>query len=225
MKLSITKDELSKYVTTQLNYFYPDKNLVKGEIGKVIDRVIDRIDFCFKHVSLNRYFTENSTIFNHLYSDHYVMFLWYLSNTVFNDLQNYNLASKIYYLNKSLHGVDCMFDTKMPDIFLIFHGVGTMIGKANYDDYFVILQGCTVGSHKGFYPNFGKGVALAANSSIIGNCIIGNRSTISTRTSLFNQNLEDDSTIFFDYNSGKLEIMQSKICYAQNFFNINLNNI
>jgi serine O-acetyltransferase len=118
-----------------------------------------------------------------------------------------------------------MYNTSMPDIFLIFHGVGTMLGKAHYDDYFVVLQGCTIGSHKGEYPKFGRGVALAANSSVIGNCVIGDRVSISTRTTLFQKNIEKDQTAFIDYGNGKLNIRQSNSCFAQNYFNVDLRDI
>ncbi|MDB4902484.1 MAG: serine acetyltransferase [Mucilaginibacter sp.] len=225
MNFSIPKSELCDYVTKQLNTFYPDKFIVKNEISQVIDITLDRLDFCFSHALNTRYNGINGTIFNHLYADHYVMFLWYLSSAVYKELNNSNISSKLYYLNKSLHGVDCMFDTKMPNIFLIFHGVGTMIGKAEYNDFFVILQGCTVGSHNGKYPVFGKGVALAANSSVIGDCKLGDRATVATRTTLFKKEIQNDHTAFVNFETGGLEIKHSKNCYAQQFFNIDLNNI
>lgn len=225
MYLSLDKNDLIHYTKAQLNYFYPDKNLIGfDELALHIDTVLDRINFCFKHVAFNRYFNGDQTIFNHLYADHYVMYLWYFSNSLWKDGQNTNLASKFYYLNKSLHGFDCMYDTKLPNIFLIFHGVGTMLGKADYNDFFVSLQGCTVGSHKGKYPKFGKGVALAANSSAIGNCNFGNRSTISTRTTVFEKDLPSDYTAFTDFNLGVQQIKESRVCYAQQFYNVDLKN-
>ena len=222
MKLSLEKSELCSYLSNQVNNFYPDKYVIKNEINQVLATAISRLEFCFKHVAFNRYNNEGNTIYNHLYADHHVMLLWFLSNVVWKELNNSNLASKLYYLNKTLHGVDCMYNTPMPDIFLIFHGVGTMLGKAHYDDYFVVLQGCTIGSHKGEYPKFGKGVALTANSSVIGKCDIGDRATISTRTTLFQKNLQKDQTAFINFENGNLEIKASNLCYAQQFFNVDL---
>ncbi|MHA8057404.1 LbetaH domain-containing protein [Aquirufa nivalisilvae] len=223
MHLSLEKDDLVHYTQAQLNHFYPDKKLVSFEnLESSVDRVLDRLNFCFKHVAFNRYFDGEQTLFKHLYADHYVMYLWYLSNSIWKENENPELAAKLYYLNKSLHGFDCMYDTQLPDIFLIFHGVGTMLGKAAYQDFFVTLQGCTVGSHKGKYPKFGKGVALAANSSAIGNCELGNRSTISTRTTVFEKDVPEDFTAFTDFNLGLQHIKESKVCYAQQFFNVDL---
>jgi serine O-acetyltransferase len=222
MNLSLKKSDLCNYLSNQINNFYPDKYEIKSEINQVIDIAISKLEFCFKQVAFNRYNNEENTHYNHLYADHHLMLIWYLSNVVWKELENTNLASKLYYLNKTLHGVDCMYNTPMPDIFLIFHGVGTMLGKAHYDDYFVVLQGCTIGSHKGKYPTFGKGVALTANSSVIGKCEIGDRATISTRTTLFQKDLQNDQTALINFETGKLEVRDSNICYAQQFFNIDL---
>jgi serine O-acetyltransferase len=132
--------------------------------------------------------------------------------------QDKSICNKLYYLNKSLHGLDCMFDTKMPDIFLIFHGVGTMLGKAEYSDYFVVLHGCTVGSHKGKNPVFGKGVSLTANSSVIGDCKIGEFSNIGTGVLIFNNDLGNSETAYMNTKSGCVEIQKSKSSFSKSFF-------
>jgi serine O-acetyltransferase len=144
------------------------------------------------------------------------MFIWFLSNTVYKEYGINNLTNKLYYLNKTLHGFDCMADTNLPDIFLVQHGVGTMLGKAVYNNYFVVYQGCTVGANKGKYPIINQGVTLAANSSVIGACIVNKGTTISTRSLLFEKNTEENSIIY--PNSTKI----SKIPFSQNFFNANV---
>jgi serine O-acetyltransferase len=223
MKLSIAKNELCSYYSNQLNNFFPDTFSVSAEdIGKIIDVSLDRLHYCFKHVAFSRYNTEEGTLYNHLYADHNIILNWFLANAAYKLKENPNLASKLYYLNKVMHSFDCMYDTALPDIFLIFHGAGTMLGKAIYRDFFVSLQGCTVGSHKGAYPNFGIGVSLTANSSVIGNCQIGSRVSISTRTSVFSKNIDADSSIYMNWDNGKLEIKPANECYAQQFFNVNL---
>ena len=221
---SLTTEALCRYVSAQVNNIFPDDYVVYFlQEMQIIEEAAARLEFCFKHVSLKHYFNGEEVVFNHLFSDHYVMFLWYLSNSVYRHKGKCDLANKIYYLNKTLHGLDCMYDTQMPDIFLIFHSSGTMLGKAAYADYFVALQGCTVGSQKGNYPVFGKGVSLTANSSVIGKCAIGNRCTISTRTTIFQKDIADDHTAFINFNTGGLEIKPTKECYAQQFFNVDLN--
>ncbi len=221
---SLSLEELSIYVSKQLNYFFPDQDHVDLINDKeIVSEALERIEFCFKHVRLKHYFNNNIVYFNHLYSDHYVMFIWYLSNSVYKHKGKCNLANKLYYLNKTLHGLDCMFDTELPNIFLLFHSSGTMLGKAKYSDFFIALQGCTVGSHKGLYPEIGKGVSLTANSSIIGSCNIGNGTTISTRTTIFQKNIPSYNTAFLNFETGQLQIKKSKAIYAQQFFNVDLN--
>lgn len=219
MNLSMPVDRLSDYFSSQLNTIFPDDFLVKSaDVRSLLDLSIDRLHFCFKHVAFNRYCRDGETYYNHLYSDHNIVFLWLLSNTAFRELDNKDLAAKFYYLNKSIHAFDCMYDTKLPDIFLVFHGAGTMLGKANYNDFFVCLQGCTVGSHRGLYPTFGKGTALTANSSVIGGCQIGDRVSIGTRTTVFSKDIPDDTTVYMNYESGAMESKISNVSYAQQFF-------
>jgi serine O-acetyltransferase len=114
-----------------------------------------------------------------------------------------------------------MYDTKLPDIFLIFHGVGTMLGKATYNDFFVALQGCTIGMNRGKYPIMDKGVALTAHASLIGNCNVGKLVTISSYTSVIDKNIET-SNVVFKNNNGELVCKPSVNSYAQSFFNIEI---
>lgn len=226
MNQTLSLNELSIYVSMQLNSFFPDQEYIDLTKEKeIVIEALGRVEFCFKHVTLKHYFNNNVVNFNHLYSDHYVMFIWYLSNSVYKHKGKCNLANKLYYLNKILHGLDCMFDTEMPNIFLLFHSSGTMLGKAKYDNYFIALQGCTVGSQKGQYPVFGKGVSLTANSSVIGNCKIGNGATISTRTTIFQKDIPSYNTAYMNFETGQLQVKPSKASYAQQFFIDDLNNI
>lgn len=223
MNLSLTKSELQGYVARQLNHFFPDNNVVHAlDFNHIIDTAIDRVDYCFQKVSFTRYNTKGETILNHLYADQYMMFIWFLSNTVWKSGINNVIANKLYYLNKSLHALDCMYDTALPDIFLIFHGAGTMLGKASYSDYFVALQGCTIGSHKGIYPVMGKGVALASHASLIGDCKIGSRVTISANTSVYKMDSPSNSLIYRNSLTGNLGTKITANSYAQSFFNVEI---
>jgi serine O-acetyltransferase len=223
MILSLDKSELQEYTSRQLNCFFPDKLQIDlKQFDSIFDIAIDRLNYCFEKVAFERYNKNGSTLFNHLYADHYLMYIWFLSNTFRKEIDDRAIASKLYYLNKTLHGFDCMYDTKLPDIFLVFHGVGTMLGKAEYANYFVALQGCTIGSHKGQYPKMGQGVSLTAHSSIIGNCTIGNNVSISAYTNIFQTDIADN---YVAYRNKKGEIISSSanVPYAQQFFNVDLN--
>jgi serine O-acetyltransferase len=222
MVTSLSTEQLINYTSRQLNYFYPDDKLVNlNDYKDCVFLALDRLEFCYSKVSLKHYFNVEQSIFNHLHSDHYIMYLWFLANTIWNKTQHKSICNKLYYLNKTLHGMDCMFDTKLPDIFLIFHGVGTMLGKATYSDYFVALQGCTVGNNKGKYPEMDKGVALTAHSSIIGDCKVGKLVTISSYTSIFDMNIEEKQVVFKN-DEGKIICKPTLNSFAQSFFNVDI---
>lgn len=222
MVTSLSIEQLINYTSKQLNYFYPDSELVNlDDYHDCVLLALDRLEFCYTKVALKHYFNGQHVIFNHLHTDQYIMYLWFLSNNIWKKCQHKSICNKLYYLNKSLHGVDCMYDTMLPDIFLIFHGVGTMLGKASYSDFFVALQGCTVGVNRGEYPVMDKGVALAAHSSLIGNCHVGKLVTISSYTSVFDMNI-DEKQVVFKNNEGKLICKPTMNSYAQSFFNVEI---
>lgn len=213
-------DELCIYTSSQLNFFFPDNNKVELLKYKyLVDESLSRLEKCYKLVTLKQYNNGKDALFNHLYSDHYVMYLWFLSNTIFKNKGRCNLADKIYFLNKALHAFDCMYDTKLPDYFLLFHCSGTMLGKASYSNFFISLHGCTIGSHKGNYPIIGEGVSLTAHSSIIGKCEIGDNVSISNNTNIFEKDIPSNH-IAFKNDSGHLVFKKVEKSYSSLFFNI-----
>ena len=218
MILSQTQEELSIYLSRQINNLFPDKHeVLPGQLEKCIKIAISRLDFCFSRVSNPHYNTGAESIYNHLHTDHNIVFNWFLSNTIWQQTKNDKLASKFYYLNKAIHAFDCMFDTALPEIFLIFHGAVTVLGKATYSDYFIALQGCTVGMNKGKYPVMGKAVTLTAHSSLIGDCVVGDHVTLSGYTNVIDRNI-GSNTIVFRNEQGANEFKKSKSSFASKFF-------
>jgi len=225
MNLSLSKYDLQQYVSKQLNYFFPDNNLIDlGKFDSVFDLTINRIEHCFQHMVYERYNKNGQTILNHLYSDQYLIFLWFLANTLWKEGADPKVASKLYYLNKSLHTFDCMYDTELPNIFFISHGIGTMLGKAKYEEYVSAMHGCTVGSQNGNYPKFGKRVTLTSHSSVIGNCLIGENVSISNNTSVFERDIPPNTLVYNDPETGKLILKESKAKYRRQVFREDLGN-
>lgn len=223
MNLSISQEDLQTYTSAQINHFFPDKKLINlNNYKETVSFALERIDYCFSKFLYPRYFTDGHSIFNHLYSDQYLIFLYILANSIWKRNEDNITATKLYYLNKSLHAFDCMYNTILPDIFFVSHGIGTMLGKATYNNFFIVMQGCTVGANNDCYPVFGKGVALTANSSVIGNCTIGQRVTISSSTSIFKQDIADGSLVFRNNENGALTIKNSKFHFIDKVFNMQL---
>lgn len=221
-QISLPVNELRAYVLHQLNNFFPDNKIPRNEelLFRAFDQALERTEFCFKHVALKAYNHDSITFFSHLHADQYTVFLWFLSNSVWKEFEDEALASKMFYLNKLLNGVMCMYDAQMPDIFLILHGSGTVLGKANYSDFFVCYHGCTVGAIHGVYPVLKKGVAMAPQSAVIGNCIVGPCSTIGNHALLRNQNLDKDHLYYCDASTGQAMTRPVENCWAQSFFNV-----
>lgn len=218
MKTSLNLTQLSHYASTQLNHFFPDDNQVNSAyIQSQVNTAIEKLEFCFECSSNARY-NSNEPFFNHLYSDHYLLFLWHLSNCIYKKGDRLDIANKLYYLNKTLHAFDCLYNTNLPDIFLILHGAGTMLGKAEYQDYFVCYQGCTVGASGGEYPKIGRGVILTSHSSVIGKCSIGNNSIISSNTAIFNLDIPASSMVYFDQKRSSLNVKKSSKAEIDKYF-------
>jgi len=174
--LHIEKEQLNALVTNQLNSFFNDGNLVdEALLEKYQEDTIDRLHNCFSHIKKPYFYENGQPIFNHLHGDHYAMYLYLLCNTIWRLDKNEKLASKVFLLNKSLHGIDAFYSLDLPEIFLFVHPIGTILGHAKYSNYFICYQNCTVGStaEDRIYPVFEKEVALYSGASVIGKCAIG----------------------------------------------------
>lgn len=201
MKLSMSYREFQQYVLTQIDHFFPDGYKISNPSFKLVfDMAIERTQHCFSYVSLPTYSHNNQPVLNHLHSDQYAVFLWFLSSSVWNEFQDSCLANKLFGLNKALHGFSCMYDTALPNVFLLLHTVGTVLGKANYGDFFSVAHGCTVGAQNNMYPCIGIGVSMLTHSSIIGNCNIGDFVSIGINATTYKANIP---SMHMAYNSEK----------------------
>ena len=60
-----------------------------------------------------------------------------------------------------MHAVDAFYEVQLPDVFAVQHPVGTVLGRANYSDYFICYHNCTVGANlDNDYPSFGRGIVM-----------------------------------------------------------------
>ena len=197
MKLSYTSQELSNYLIKQLTNVFPDKfDYAKDELISSIDKTFEKIDYCFSRINNKYFFNGNEALFNHLNSDQYAMFLYLLANTIWEESNDDIIASKVYYLNKILHGVDVFYEVKLPRIFLFVHCVGTVLGRANYSDYLVVYQRVTIGGSNRLYPELKEGVVLYGESAVIGNSRVGTNCHISYSTKIINKNIPPNALVY-----------------------------
>lgn len=194
MKMSLAKSELAEYTAAQLENVFPDgRRLGKEIIARNLDTVLQRTEHCFSRIN-NKYFRASADVFfNHLNGDQYAMFLYFLNNTVYKEIGDEELSSKLYLLNKYLHGIDVFYEVDLPDIFLFTHPLGSVLGRAKYSDYFHVYQHCNVGSNRGGYPVLAEHLTMHPGSSVLGECRVGRNSKIAAGSLLLDMGLEQDS--------------------------------
>ena len=197
MKLSLADDELPGYVALQVNNFYPHEMVSGDHLKEYIDLALRRTAQCFAQIR-NKYFNlDGEVFFNHLHTDQYAMFLYFLCNSIFRESNDSALASKVYGLNKALHGIDVFYEEELPDVFFFQHPLGTVLGRAKYSNYLVVYSRCSVGANlDDVYPYIGEGVAMYGGSAIIGDCTVGDNCWISVGTTVMDQDIPTNSAVF-----------------------------
>lgn len=225
MEISLKKDELKKYLACQLDMFFPDGTKFDGnDVDIAFDRGLERLEYCFKDITFPSYSDDSGqTFFSHLHADQYATFLYYFSNSLWEQSQNKPVCDKIMYLNRTLNNFFFSYKGKLPDHFFFGHPVGTIIGNAVYGDYLVVLQNVTVNTSSDDNGNpapvLGKGLFLGAGAKIIGNKSIGDRVSIGVDTLVYNREIGDDKVVITD-DTGKV-IIKDRVkekCFAQNYF-------
>ncbi|MCF8719388.1 hypothetical protein [Nitrospina gracilis] len=198
MDLSLTRPELLQFTVDQLNHFFPDPHpALPDEVQKAFDQSLERLEHCFARVRNPHFHKDGNPRFNHLNSDQYAMYLYTLSRLLHENEGDPALCEKIFYLNKALNGIDCFFTVQLPDVFLFMHPLGTVLGRAEYGNYFFVSQNCTVGDNfDGAYPRLGEGVALYAGASVIGACDIGGNCAVAAGASIYKTKVESGRIVF-----------------------------
>lgn len=91
---------------------------------------------------------------------------------------------------------DLFYGVNLPNIFFFDHPQGSVMGRADYSDYFSFSQGCTVGNNKGRYPVISNHVSLFSNSKILGNCKIGDHVVLSADSFVMDEDIPSYSIVF-----------------------------
>jgi serine O-acetyltransferase len=196
---TLSNTGLAKYATSQMNNFFPDETIIEAsEVEQYLPEAIERIYASFSWIKNKYYRHEGSVFFNHQHSDQYCSFLYLLGNTAFHH-GNTALATKTFLLNKALHGIDLYYSVQLPEIFLVVHPVGSVIGNAKYENFLTVYQGCTVGatikSGNYIYPEIGEHATLFAKSTVIGNSKIGSNTIVGANTFIMDSHIPANSIV------------------------------
>ena len=197
LKLSLSLRELCRYCCKQLNLFYPDGDeVVPTFLTTYVRSALERYEYCFSHVNNKYVFDGRNVFFNHLNSDQYATFLYFLANNIFQSSGSSSVCDKLFLLNKQIHGLDLFYEVALPDIFLLVHPVGTVLGRAQYANYFVAYQRCGVGSNHNQSPSFGQHFTMRPGSSALGSVTTGDYCQLSTGALVIDEQIDGNSTVF-----------------------------
>lgn len=229
MITSLNTEDLLEYTDRQLSAFYPDGSSIPRDrkTFESFKTSLDRVEECFRHITLRGYSEKSVAMFSHLHSDQYSQYLYFLANQIWHDEIDENVSRKLIGLNRALAGVFISYKLDLPPHFLLGHPLGTILGNATYGDCLVVYQGVTINSGKDgtgeYVPKIGKGCFFGTGSSVIGCEPIGDRVSVGVNSVIYNQQIPQDSLAI--NRTGKTEIIarpSTQACFSQRFFDIEL---
>ena len=213
IRWSLDSDELLDYTAGQLAFFGgPKRATVRRALSGPFRETRARVEACFVQIRRKYYFDGERATFNHLHGDHYAIYLYFLANTIFSSGGDEELASRVFLLNKALHGCDIFYGITLPEVFLLIHPVGTVLGNAKYGNYFVAYQNCSIGSlEDGKYPVLAGETVLFARSAVLGACEVGRNVVFGANSFLLNQNVPPNSTVVGQFPSHRVLNLETSV--------------
>ena len=212
IRSSLNAVELAGLAARQVNNLFPDgRDVAAGQLGGAVDEALRRLTFCFSHVENKYFFVDGAAQFNHLHGDQYAMWLYFLANSLHRQQGPVDICSKLFLLNKALHGCDLFHEVELPDIFLLVHPLGTVLGRGRYGNFLVAYQRCGVGSNRDVFPELGEHVSLRPGSAILGRCRIGSMVQVASESLVLDHDLPDN-TLYIG-NPGQFRTKPHKTAY------------
>lgn len=190
-------DELATYVAKQV------ENILcfNLDIADCVKEAENNTVRCLSEIS-GKYYRQDvkdEVRFSVYNSMQYCIFLYFLSKSAYEKYGD-DIAEKIYYLNKILNSIDIFYKVDLPSIWGGEHPQGSVMGRAQYNDYFFFYQGCTVGGSfkedKTYYPILGQNVVLCANSKVLGKSFVGDNVILSANAYVINETIPSNSIVF-----------------------------
>ena len=201
--MSTLYDQLSQIKEILLHQLKQHWTDVDEEIiDKALPAAAGAVERNFRGLPNRRFFSGGEVQFSPYMSVQWMIFLYRLSREIYKDggVDTPKEADQVYYLNKILHSNDWFYAIDLPTHFLCEHPLGSVLGRAQYDDHFFVYQGTTVGGNRIngslCYPVIGDNVIMFANSTILGNSHIGNNVVISAETYIINADIPDNCIVF-----------------------------
>lgn len=209
MNLQAIKLALIPFLVKQLDLVSPGDS--RSQDQAILTEFLPSALQAFRPISRAVKCFKNDT-FNLINSLQYATFLYLLSSKLSEAGQKYfYLADRIFLLNKALHGVELYHKTKLPPVFFISHGIGSVLGDAHYANNLIFFQNITVGRVGENRPILGSQVIVYPNASITGKSRIGDNCVISAGVHLHNQTVPDNTIV---------KITEGQIAFTENKGNL-----
>jgi len=185
---------LCSLASGQINAMFPDGDTVAAaDLLPSAERAMQRLEHCFAHINNKYFFDGKEAVFDHLHGDQYAMWLYFLSNQLHLDGVAPSVSKKLFLLNKALHGCDIFYEIALPSIFLLVHPLGTVLGRASYQDYLLVYQRVGIGSNHDIYPQLGRYLTLRPGSSVLGESHVGDHCSVAAESLVLDRDLSDHS--------------------------------
>jgi serine O-acetyltransferase len=185
---------LAELASAQVNSLFPDGSPVAAtDLLPSAARALQRLEHCFVHINNKYFFDGQQAVFDHLHGDQYAMWLYFLSNQLHLDGGAPAASKKLFLLNKALHGCDIFYEIALPSIFLLVHPLGTVLGRASYQDYLLVYQRVGIGSNHDIYPQLGHHLTLRPGSSVLGKARVGDHCSVAAESLVLDRDLPDHS--------------------------------
>ena len=196
---SWTEEEIWEICLTLLEKDSPIPGLIsilsefRNEFHKVYENIRDE----HAHIKGKYYRSGNGIpIVNPLNTAHYARLIYYFSNSLYSKKADRIILDQLFLSIKSRCCIDLFYEFELKKFFLPAHAFATVMGRAQYDDYLVVCQNCTIGNNKGIYPHIGKHVILRPGSMVLGDCKIGNNVEISAGSVIIDEDIPHNSRVF-----------------------------
>lgn len=204
---------LARYVAKQLDSIFPLESfeIDVEKIVFILPAVIDRLKPILRAV--HSFHTQTFEYYNSL---QYTTFLYLLANEQWKIGSDRSLSERLFCLNRTLNSIDLFYSVEMPEVFFISHGIGTVLGNAQYGNRLVIFQNVTVGRIGEMRPIIGNNVVLYPGAVITGRTVVGNNSVVSAGTILHNVVVPDNTVAKFE--NGELVFKMNTKNYSDLYF-------
>jgi serine O-acetyltransferase len=182
---------LAAYVARQLDCQFPgpgsaaDAAALQALLAPALDALRPILDGvrCFK--------SGRFDLYNSL---QYTSFLYLLSRAAAQAGERV-LADRLFCLNRALNAVDLYHAVRLPPLFFISHGLGAVLGNAEYGNRLVLFQHVTVGRVGDLRPSIGDDVVLYPGACVTGSTRIGSNTVVAAGTVLHNVEVPPDTVV------------------------------